>query len=108
MEEPDLEELEWMASEQYPPEDDADAYFDDVSPQPEPPGMNLLPEQLEISKAKECINIVHPPFMVADGKFPQRFLPIVLWIQLGYILQLTQWLRILIALQMVGARFSPW
>lgn len=29
MEEPDLEELEWMASKQYPSEDDADAYFND-------------------------------------------------------------------------------
>ena len=45
MDEPDADELEWMACEQFPPEEEPDYYFEEFppeAPEPQPPGNSFF------------------------------------------------------------------
>jgi hypothetical protein len=57
MEEADLDELEWMACQQFPPEEDEDLYdgYADVPPPPDdPPGTFFFGKILGIPKFLHC------------------------------------------------------
>lgn len=54
MDEPDADELEWMACEQFPPEEEPDYYFEEFPPEaaePQPPGnLFFFPFHLYLSR----------------------------------------------------------